>query len=339
MGIITTHLLISCSYPNPPMFRYLAQRAIAFIPTLLGVSILIFGAIRLVPGDAIVAMLGTEAGMLTQTQRQALEAYFGLDKPPIEQYFSWLGGVARGDLGLSVRHGQPVLNVILARFPVTLQLALMAVVIALAIGIPVGILSAVRRNTLVDLFGRLLSLLGLAMPNFLLGTLLIYVLSVYFRILPNSGNYVSLAQDPALNLSQMIFPAFTLGFSFAASVMRTTRSAMLEVLGQDYIRTARSKGLVENLVIRRHALRNALIPVVTIVGVEMGYLLGGTVITEEIFALPGIGRLVFNAISQRDYALVQGIALFVAFNFVLINLIADLVYTLVDPRISYAQEA
>jgi peptide/nickel transport system permease protein len=321
------------------MFRYLAQRAIAFIPTLLGVSILIFGAIRLVPGDAIVAMLGTEAGMLTQTQRQALEAYFGLDKPPIEQYFSWLGGVARGDLGLSVRHGQPVLNVILARFPVTLQLALMAVVIALAIGIPVGILSAVRRNTLVDLFGRLLSLLGLAMPNFLLGTLLIYVLSVYFRILPNSGNYVSLAQDPALNLSQMIFPAFTLGFSFAASVMRTTRSAMLEVLGQDYIRTARSKGLVENLVIRRHALRNALIPVVTIVGVEMGYLLGGTVITEEIFALPGIGRLVFNAISQRDYALVQGIALFVAFNFVLINLIADLVYTLVDPRISYAQEA
>lgn len=321
------------------MFRYLAQRAIAFIPTLLGVSILIFGAIRLVPGDAIVAMLGTEAGMLTQTQRQALEAYFGLDKPPIEQYFSWLGGVVRGDLGLSVRHGQPVLNVILARFPVTLQLALMAVVIALAIGIPVGILSAVRRNTLVDLFGRLLSLLGLAMPNFLLGTLLIYVLSVYFRILPNSGNYVSLAQDPALNLSQMIFPAFTLGFSFAASVMRTTRSAMLEVLGQDYIRTARSKGLVENLVIRRHALRNALIPVVTIVGVEMGYLLGGTVITEEIFALPGIGRLVFNAISQRDYALVQGIALFVAFNFVLINLIADLVYTLVDPRISYAQEA
>lgn len=321
------------------MFRYLTQRAIAFIPTLLGVSILIFGAIRLVPGDAIIAMLGTEAGMLTQTQRQALEAYFGLDKPPIEQYFSWLGGVVRGDLGLSTRHGQPVLNVILARFPVTLQLALMAVTIALAIGIPVGILSAVRRNTIVDLFGRLLSLLGLAMPSFLLGTLIIYVLSVYFRILPNSGNYVSLAQDPTLNLQQMIFPAFTLGFSFAASVMRTTRSAMLEVLSQDYIRTARSKGLIENRVIRRHALRNALIPIVTIVGVEMGYLLGGTVITEEIFALPGIGRLVFNAISQRDYALVQGIALFVAFNFVLINLIADLVYTLVDPRISYTPEA
>jgi peptide/nickel transport system permease protein len=166
----------------------------------------------------------------------------------------------------------------------------------------------------------------------------IYVLSVYFRILPNSGDYVSLAENPTRNLSQMIFPALTLGFSFAASVMRTTRSAMLEVLSQDYMRTARSKGLVERLVIRRHALRNALIPVVTIVGVEVGYLLGGTVIIEEIFALPGIGRLLFNAISQRDYALVQGIALFVAFNFIVINLLADLIYTTIDPRISYAQE-
>jgi peptide/nickel transport system permease protein len=227
----------------------------------------------------------------------------------------------------------------MTRFPVTLQLALMAVTIALLIGIPIGALSAVKHNSVIDLLGRLLALLGLAMPNFLLGTLIIYVLSVYFKILPNSGDYVSLGENPTRNLSQMIFPAITLGFSFSASVMRTTRSAMLEVLGQDYIRTARSKGLIEALVIRRHALRNALIPVVTIVGVEMGYLLGGTVITEEIFALPGIGRLVFNAISQRDYALVQGIALFIAFNFVLINLIADLFYTIIDPRISYAQDA
>jgi peptide/nickel transport system permease protein len=320
------------------MFRYLTQRAIAFIPTLLGVSILIFGAIRLVPGDAIVAMLGTEAGMLTENQRQSLEKYFGLDKPPVEQYFVWLSGVVRGDLGLSVRHGQPVLQVILTRFPVTLQLALMAVMIALLIGIPVGALSAVKHNSVVDLLGRFLALLGLAMPTFLLGTLIIYVLSVYFKILPNSGDYVSLGENPTRNISQMIFPAITLGFSFSASVMRTTRSAMLEVLGQDYIRTARSKGLIEALVIRRHALRNALIPVVTIVGVEMGYLLGGVVITEEIFALPGIGRLMFNAISQRDYALVQGIALFIAFNFVFINLIADLFYTIIDPRISYAQD-
>lgn len=239
------------------MIRYLTQRAIAFIPTLLGVSLLIFGAIRLVPGDAIVAMLGTEAGMLTETQRQSLESYFGLDKPPVEQYFTWLGGVVHGDLGLSMRYGQPVLQLILDRFPITLQLTIMAVLIALLLGIPIGVLSAVRHNSVIDLLGRVLALLGLAVPNFLLGTLLIFVLSVYFRILPNSGDYVSLWEDPTRNLSQMIFPAFTLGFSFSASVMRTTRSAMLEVLGQDYMRTARSKGLVEGLIIRRHALRNS----------------------------------------------------------------------------------
>ncbi len=318
------------------MIRYLTQRAIAFIPTLLGVSLLIFGAIRLVPGDAITAMLGTEAGMLTETQRQSLEAYFGMDKPVVEQYFSWIGGVTHGDLGLSMRYGQPVLDLILDRFPVTLELTALSVLIALLLGIPIGILSAVKHNSVIDLIGRVLALLGLAVPSFLLGTLLIFVLSVYFRILPNSGDFVALNVDPTRNLSQMIFPAFTLGFSFAASVMRTTRSAMLEVLGQDYMRTARSKGLAEGTVVRRHALRNALIPVVTIVGVEIGYLLGGTVIIEEIFALPGIGRLVFNAISQRDYALVQGIALFIAFNFVIINLITDLIYTAIDPRISYA---
>ncbi len=318
------------------MVRYLTQRAIAFVPILLGVSILIFGAIRLIPGDAIVAMLGTEAGMLTDNQRAALESYFGLDKPVLEQYANWLGNAVQGNLGLSVRHGAPVLDVILARFPVTLELAVMALVIALGLGIPLGILSAVRHNSVLDLFARLFALVGLAMPNFLLGTLIIFVLSVYFRILPNSGDYVSLAEDPLKNLQQLIFPAITLGFSFSASVMRTTRSAMLEVLGQDYIRTARSKGLRDSVINRRHALRNALIPVITITGVELGYLLGGTVIVEEIFSLPGIGRLVFNAISQRDYALVQGITLFIAVNFVIINLAVDLLYTTIDPRISYA---
>jgi peptide/nickel transport system permease protein len=321
------------------MLRYLTQRAVAFLPILLGVSILIFSAIRLVPGDAITAMLGTEAGMLTETQRHSLEAYFGLDRPPVEQYFIWLGGVLRGDMGLSVRYGQPVLQIILAQFPVTLQLAVMSMIIALAVGLPLGILSAVRHNSVIDLLGRLIALLGLAMPNFLLGTLIIYVLSVYFKVLPNSGDYVSFDQDPLRNFGQMIFPAFTLGFAFSASVMRTTRSSMLEVLAQDYMRTARSKGLMETMVIRRHALRNALIPVVTIVGVEMGYLLGGTVIVEQIFALPGIGRLVFNAISQRDYALVQGVVLFIALNFVVVNLIADLLYAVIDPRISYAEQS
>ncbi len=321
------------------MFRYLVQRAISFIPTAFGISLLVFFAIRLVPGDSIIAMLGTEAGMLTESQRASLEKYFGLDKPALEQYVIWAGHVLQGDMGYSVRHGKPVLEVILHRFPVTLELTLMSVTIALLIGITFGIVSATFHNSLIDLFGQVFALIGLAAPNFLIGTLIIYILSVYFDILPNSGNYVSLTDDPVENLQQMIFPAITLGFAFSASVMRMTRSAMLEVLGQDYVRTARSKGLRERTVVIRHALRNALIPVVTLVGVEIGYLLGGAVIVEDIFTLPGIGRLAFNAISQRDYALIQGVVLFVAFNFMAINLIVDLIYTLLDPRISYASKS
>lgn len=320
------------------MTRYLVQRAIAFIPTLLGVSILVFLAIRLVPGDAIIAMLGTEAGMLTDAQRAELEAYFGLDKPLVEQYITWMGNLLRGNMGYSVRHGAPVLDLILARFPLTVELSLMSVTIALLIGIPVGAISAIRHNTVIDLVGRVVSMIGLSVPNFLLGTLIIYILSVYFKdIMPDWGNYVGLAEAPIHNLQLLFYPAIAMGFSFAASVMRMTRSAMLEVLGEDYVRTARSKGLREWTVIRRHALGNALIPVVTLVGVEMGYLLGGTVITEQIFALPGIGRLAYTAIYQRDYALVQAVTLFIAFNFVLINLAVDLLYAAIDPRISYAR--
>lgn len=319
------------------MSRYLLQRMVAFLPTLFGVSVLIFLAIRLVPGDAITAMLGTEAGMLTETQRESLRAYFGLDTPPVEQYARWLGNVLQGNLGYSVRFSAPVLNVILERFPVTLELAVLAIIFALLIGLPIGVISAVNHNSTLDLFGQLVALAGLALPSFLLGTLIIYILSVNFGVLPNSGDYVGFAQNPGRNIQQLIFPAITLGFPFSASVMRTTRSAMLEVLGQDYIRTARSKGLRERTVITRHSLRNALIPIVTIVGVEAGYLLGGTVIVEEIFALPGIGRLTLNAIAQRDYALIQGVALFIAFNFVLINLVVDFLYVVVDPRITYAE--
>ncbi len=318
------------------MFRYLVQRIIAFIPILLGVSILIFLMIRLIPGNAVTATLGIEAGMLNDAQRQSLEAYYGLDKPIVEQYIAWLGNVLHGNLGLSIVQGTPVLDMIVERFPLTLELAVIALILALIIGVPLGVLSAVRHNSAIDLFSRLFALVGLAMPNFLLGTLIIYVLSVYFHILPNSGDYVSFTEDPSRNLQQMIFPAITLGFAFSASVMRTTRSAMLEVLGQDYIRTARSKGLRDSVINSRHALRNALIPVITIVGVELGYLLGGTVIVEEVFALPGLGRLILNSIGKRDYAMVQGLALFVAIIFVVVNLAVDLLYTAVDPRISYA---
>ncbi|GAB4524791.1 MAG: ABC transporter permease [Anaerolineae bacterium] len=319
------------------MTRYLVERLIAFLPTLLGVSILVFAALRLIPGDQITAQLGTEAGMLSEAQRAALEEYYGIDKPVVQQYFTWLGDVLTGNLGFSIRQGREVLGLILDRFPVTLELALLSVAIGLSIGLPIGVLSALSRNSWVDLFGRVFAMLGLSVPNFLLGTLIIYVLSVYFGILPNSGDYVDFFEDPLRNLGQLIFPAITLGFSFSASVMRMTRSALLEVLNEDYIRTARSKGLVERVVIRRHSLRNALIPVVTLIGVEFGYLLGGAFIVEQIFAMPGIGRLTVNAITQRDYALVQGVTLFIAVLFVLLNLAVDLIYAVLDPRVSYGR--
>jgi peptide/nickel transport system permease protein len=221
---------------------------------------------------------------------------------------------------------------------VTLELALLSMLVAVAVGVPLGIVSAVYRNTPADLFGRLFALIGLAAPNFLVATVLIYLLSVYFGYLPNSGNYVGPTVAPLQNLEQMMLPALTLGLAFSASVMRTTRSAMLEVLGQDYVRTARAKGLREQVVVSRHALRNALIPVVTLTGIELGYLLGGTVIIEQIFALPGLGRLTLNAIAQRDYALIQGATLFIACVVVLVNLLVDLGYAAIDPRISYGND-
>ncbi len=319
------------------MFRYIVNRLITLLPTLFGVSVLVFAAIRLVPGDLITAQLGTEAGMLSEAQRASLEAYYGLDKPAIQQYFLWIGDVLRGDLGLSVRQGQPVLSLIWDRFPVTVELALASVFIALSIGIPAGMFSALNRNTVVDVAARIFAMIGLAIPNFILGTFIIYGLSVYFGVLPTSGDYVDFTVSPGRNLQQIIFPALALGTSFAASVMRMTRSSMLEVLGADYIRTARSKGLGERVVVLRHALKNALIPVITLVGVEFGYLLGGTFIIEQIFSIPGIGRLTINAINQRDYALVQGVTLFIAVNFVLVNLLVDVVYAYVDPRVSYGR--
>ena len=324
-------------YSPCPMQRYLSQRLLALLPTLLGVSILVFVAIRLIPGDIISATLGTEAGMLTETQRAALERYYGLDQPPLQQYFVWLGEALRGNLGHSIRHGQPVLQLILSRFPLTLELALLSVLLALLTGLPLGLLAALRHNTWLDLAGRLFALLGLAIPNFLLGTLIIFILSVGFNILPNAGDYVKLHEDPLRNLQQLFFPALTLGFAFGASVMRMTRSSLLEVLREDYVRTARSRGLPERSVILRHSLRNALIPVLTLIGIELGYLLGGAFIVEQIFALPGLGRLTINAIGQREYALVQGVALFVALTFLLLNLVIDLLYALIDPRITLAR--
>jgi len=307
---------------------------LSLIPTLFGVSLVVFLVIRMIPGDTVSAMIGTEA-KLTEAQAQALREYFGLDRPLPEQYVRWVLNALRGDFGYSARKAEPVLPLILSRFPLTLELAVLSMALASAVGIPLGILSAVKRDSLVDVAGRVVALIGLALPNFWLGMLFILVLSLYFGVLPNAGNYVGFREDPLGNLKQMVFPALTLGFAATADVLRTVRSAMLEELGQDYARTARSKGLREQAVIVGHCLKNAWIPVITIVGLETGYLFGGAVIVESVFALPGVGRLLLDAISQRDYALVQGTIVLIAFAFVLVNLVTDLAYARVNPRIRY----
>ena len=312
---------------------YVAQRLLTFPLILIGVSLLVFFSIRLIPGDAITAMLGTEAGLLTPAQRTALASYFGIDQPVHVQYWRWLTGLFQGDLGISVTYGKPVLQVILERFPLTLELALLSMLIALAVGIPAGVLAATRPERPSDLLIRVLAMLGQSTPNFVVGLVIIYLLSVYFGFVPAMGTFTPIFVDPLANLSQLIFPAITLGFAFAASVTRISRSAMLDVLSDDYVRTARSKGVPGREVVWRHALPNALIPVVTLSGVEFGYLLGGAVIVEQIFALPGLGRLTLDAITQRDYALVEGAVLFIAFNFLIVNLLVDLAYVALDPRI------
>lgn len=313
--------------------NYLTRRLITFPLVMLGVSVLVFVAIRLVPGDSITAMLGTEAGLLTPEQRQALSAYFGLDQSWFTQYWRWLSGILSGDFGISVTYGKPVLEVILDRFPLTLELAVLSMVIAISLGLPLGIFAATHNEKRSDLAVRIFAMIGQSTPSFVVGLLVIYVLSAGFGILPAMGQFVPLTEDPLGNLAQLILPALTLGLSFTASVTRIARSSMLDVLNDDYVRTARSKGATPKRVIWRHALPNALIPVVTLSGVEFGYLLGGAVLVEQIFALPGLGRMVLDAILQRDYALVQGSVLFVALNFMIVNLLVDLAYVMLDPRI------
>jgi peptide/nickel transport system permease protein len=316
------------------MKKFFIQRLIAFIPTLVGISLVIFLVMHLIPGDTITSMIGTEY-KLTEAQAEALYAYYGLDKPLPEQYVRWIFSALQGDLGFSVRKGLPVLPLILSHFPLTLQLALFSMVIALILGVPIGIYSAVHRDSWADLLGRTLALIGLAIPNFWLGMLIILVLSLYFNIMPNAGNYVGFFTNPLENLKQMIFPAIALGLAATADIIRMVRSSMLEELAEDYVRTARSKGLTERLVIYKHCLKNALIPIITIVGLETGYLIGGAVIIEKIFSLPGLGRLLLDGINERDYAVVQGTVLFIALSFVVVNLITDIAYAWVDPRVRY----
>jgi peptide/nickel transport system permease protein len=288
----------------------------------------------LIPGDAITARLGTSTA-LSPEQMQRMRAYFGLDQPLYLQYLTWLGSLVRGDAGFSIRSGQPVTDEIAARLPVTVELALAAAVIALVLGLPLGVASAIRPNTGTDLGAQTFGLIGLALPNFWLGTLLILLFSRYLHWMPNTGGYVDLFVDPVGNFKFIIFPAATLGVGMAAVVMRTTRSAMLDVLGTDYIRTARAKGLELRQVVERHALKNGLIVVVTVLGIQVGYLLGGAVVVEQVFSLPGLGRMLLNAITERDYALVQGGVLVIAMLFVVTNTLVDVLYGFLDPRIRF----
>ena len=302
---------------------------------MLGVSLLTFLFIRLIPGDAIAARLGTSTA-LTPDQLTSLRAYFGLDQPLPLQYWNWLTSLLRGDAGYSIRTGRPVFIEIAQRLPATLELALAATAIALAVGLPLGLLSALRPRSRLDAAVRIGGLIGLSLPNFWLGTLIIVLFSLYLRWLPNTGGYVDLLQDPLGNLRLVLFPAITLGLALAAATQRMTRSAMLDVLGADYVRTATAKGLAPRVVLRRHVLKNGLIVVVTLLGIQVGQLLGGAVVVEEIFSVPGVGRLLLNAIVQRDYALVQGAVLVIAILFVVLNIMVDLLYGYLDPRIRLA---
>jgi peptide/nickel transport system permease protein len=315
------------------MRRYVLIRALSIVPTLVGVSVAVFLMIRLIPGTIVEQMIGTE-GTYSEQSMRALRAFFGLDQPLHVQYGRWLGRVLRGDLGTSWRTGLPVTEMIGSRLAVTLELTFGAMLIALAIGIPLGILSARRENTRLDHSVRVLSLFSLSIPVFWQATMLILATSLWLDWAP-AVDFVSPWKDLRANLAIMALPSLALGTAVAAVFMRMTRSTLLEVMRQDYIRTARAKGLRERGVIWIHALRNSLIPLITVAGVQVGYLLGGVVVTEEVFTLPGVGRLILWAVFQRDYPVVQGTILFVSLLFMLSNLLVDLVYAYVDPRIRY----
>ena len=311
------------------MLNYLLHRLATIVPTLFFVSVLIFGLQQLLPGDPAMILAGEERD---PTVIAHLHQKLHLDEPLPIRYLYWAGGVLKGDLGESVRIQKPVLELIVEKLPVTLELALLAIVIALTIGITAGIVSAVAKDSIWDYAANVFALWGLSTPNFWLGIMLILLFSVTLGWLPASG-YVSPFEDLKANLAAMIMPAFVLGNAIAAVLMRHTRSAMLQVLSADYVRTARAKGLDERVVVLKHALRNALTPVITLGALEFGTLLSGAVLTEQVFTIPGFGKLIVDAVFNRDYAVVQGVVLCTATAYITLNLLADMAYFLVNPRL------
>ncbi len=313
------------------MGRLILRRLAATVPVLLLVTAGVFALIHLTPGDPIDAMM---AESVDDTVKRELRRDLGLDRPLYLQYATWMGRLLQGDLGRSIRNREPVIENVSRRIKPSLQLAGLAMAISLLVATPIGILSAARRNSAVDRVGTSFALFGICMPNFLIALLLIFVFGVTLRWLPISG-YVDPMEEPWDGLRSLTLPAITLGLALAAVITRTLRSSMLEALSEDYIRTARAKGLSDGAVVRRHALKNALIPVVTVLGLQLGTLIGGAVITEYVFALPGVGRLVVDAVFARDYPLVQGVVLLIAVGFILSNLAVDLLYGFIAPRIRH----
>jgi peptide/nickel transport system permease protein len=311
------------------MRRFLLRRAGASVIVLLLASILVFLGLRALPGDPALALAGEDRSPATLA---AIRHEFSLDQPVPVQYVRWLGHAVQGDFGNAGRSGLPVGPTILDRIPITLELAFLSAIVALALGIPAGVIAAVRRGSLADHASSTVALVGLSVPHFWLGLLLILLFAVKLRWLPASG-FVPFFEDPVENLKRMILPAVVLGTGFSAIVMRQMRSAMLESLSADYVRTARAKGLSERQVIAGHAMRNSLLTVVTVVGLQLGALISGAVITEQIFVIPGFGRLTLQAVNQRDFALIQGVVLVAAAGYVIVNLIVDFLYSYLNPRI------
>jgi peptide/nickel transport system permease protein len=316
------------------MHQYILKRLLLMIPTLLGVAVLIFLLMRVVPGDLVELKYAGEGGSVSAETLQKERVLLGLDKPLWYQFGVWVGDIARGDFGVSMWTGRPVLYEIKIRFQLSLQLAIMATFLAVLLAIPLGTMAALKQDTWVDYAIRVFSIAGLATPSFWLGIIVILGLLIFFGWLPPM-EFTPFWENPAANLSQLIWPTLAIGYRYSAMIMRMTRSSVLEVLREDYIRTARAKGLVERLILVRHALKNAMLPVISVISLELAFLIGGMVVTEQVFNLNGLGRLLVQSIEQRDYIMTQSLVLLTAVFFIFMNFVADLLFAWLDPRVKY----
>ncbi len=313
-------------------FSYFIRRILLAIPTVLLVTLIVFVLVRLVPGDVVDLIIGTQ-NFLSEEQIHQMYEDFGLDKPLISQYFIWLKSLFTGNLGVSLRTGEEVADLLVQRLPVTLELSLLSILFSIIIGIPLGMISALKKNTYVDNSIKVVGLVGLSSPAFWIGTIFIVLFSFYFDNFSIFG-YVAFIENPLKNLQIFLLPSFTLGLMIAAQILRITRTSMIDVLSMDYVKVAYSKGLSKNKVIYKHAFRNALTPIITITGIQLGYLFGGSIVIENMFALPGLGRLLLQSVNQRDYPVIQAIILFIVIVIVILNLLIDFIYTIIDPRVN-----